>query len=236
MRTLGRLLGAVALVAALSARAEIRAVVHEPRDQDVLRGGTAATISWSASDLPAFVEEWEAFLSVDGGEYYAYRITPHLDVALRQFTFEVPNVATSRARILLRAGDEDREIELESSVTFTIERDEARALTVPPLEVEESLRGEPAREGDRGVIEWTDGNRDGSQLTECTALRRAMTLQCASAFEAKPESLEDADVLEAAARRAPSLLARTTSVAATRSAFRHRTGRQVLLDHRRLNI
>ncbi len=75
----------------------------------MLRGGTRATVWWSAESLPPFVEEWEAFLSVDGGKFYAYRITPHLEADLRQFTFEVPNVETDQARILIRAGDERRE-------------------------------------------------------------------------------------------------------------------------------
>src|SRR6185436_14051897 len=102
--------GAVALTVALSARADVRAVLDAPRAGEVLRGGATATLAWSAaSSLPPFVEEWEAFLSVDGGRYYGYRITPHLEIDRRRFTFEVPNVETESARILLRAGDERRE-------------------------------------------------------------------------------------------------------------------------------
>src|ERR1051326_1470417 len=61
-----------------------------------LRGGSFATIERPAA-LPANAEEWEAFLSLDGGAYYAFRITPHLDVARRTFTWVVPNVDTTRA-------------------------------------------------------------------------------------------------------------------------------------------
>ena len=108
MRLFRSLGGAVALIAALSVSAELRVVLHAPREGEVLRGGTRATVSWSAASLPRFVEEWEAFLSVDGGKYYAYRITPHLEADQREFTFEVPNVETEDARILIRAGDERR--------------------------------------------------------------------------------------------------------------------------------
>lgn len=236
MRLAGRLLGAVALVAALSARADVRAVLLEPRAGEVLRGGTTATVAWSAAQLPPFVEEWEAFLSVDGGAYYAYRITPHLDVAQRRFTFEVPNVATDRARLLIRAGDERREIELELPVTFVIERDEARALTAVQLEIEETERGEAAREGERGVIAWIDGDRDGSNLDARDALELPCTLGHAFAAPARSESVE-----EAAARSIPRPgetwhLTLAGSFPAARSAPRDRGGREVLLAYGRLNI
>lgn len=120
MRFAIRLLGALALLAALSARAEVRAVLHAPLQGEVLRGGGRATISWSAAPLPAFAEEWEAFLSTDGGRYYAYRITPHLDLDRREFTFDVPNVASEDVRILIRTGDERREIELRTPYRFVI--------------------------------------------------------------------------------------------------------------------
>ena len=157
-----RLWLALALVAALSAQAEVRVGA-------VLRGGTRATVAWSADRLPAFVEEWEAFLSVDGGAYYGYRVTPHLDADRREFTFEVPNVDATNARILIRAGNEHREIELETSASFVIQRDPARALAEPPVQIIEEKRGEAARAGDRGVIEWIDGDREGRQLVERSA-------------------------------------------------------------------
>src|SRR6059058_4645622 len=92
----------------------------------VLRGGSFANIGWSAATLPGNAEEWEAFLSLDGGHYYAFRITPHLEVARRQFTWVVPNVDAENARILIRAGDERRETLYESPATFAIVHD-ARA-------------------------------------------------------------------------------------------------------------
>jgi len=126
-----------------------------------LRGGSFATIERPAA-LPANAEEWEVFLSLDGGAYYAFRITPHLDVARRQFTWVVPNVDTTRARILIRAGDERTETLFELPATFAIVRD-ARA-EAPHATVVPSMPGEAAREGDPGVVAWTDGDRAGEGL------------------------------------------------------------------------
>jgi hypothetical protein len=237
-----RLLSALALVAALSAQAEVRAegsaVLHEPRQGAVLRGGSTATISWSATGtLEGFVEEWEAFLSVDGGRYYAYRITPHLDLDRRSFTFEVPNVETTQARILIRAGNERREIELASPQTFAIARDQAQALTEAPREIDEDERGEAARPGDRGVISWTDGDRDGTHLTPRSALAHHGTLT----HSQTPEPASEAGVVSGASpERRPTAATSTFALRLTSLAPRdvsgQRNGRDRLLAYRRLNI
>jgi hypothetical protein len=237
MRLFRSLGGAVALIAALSGWAEVRVVLHAPMEGEVVRGGTPAMVSWSAPSLPRFVEEWEAFLSVDGGKSYAYRITPHLDVDRRQFTFEVPNVETGQARILIRAGDERREIELESPQTFAIRRDPVRALAAAPLEVVNEERGEPARAGDRGVVEWIDGDRDGSHLTPRSARRRPLTVHRMPAAEPHANSVEEPAVRFVTAPRASaSPAAFALGLSPTRVASGHRTGRDVLLAYGRLNI
>ena len=232
-----RLLSALALVAALSARADVRGVLHEPREGQVLRGGMVATVSWSSPQLPRFVEEWEAFLSVDGGRYYGYRITPHLDIDLRQFTFEVPNIETADARILIRAGNEHREIEVETSQAFVIERDFARALAAVPLEVVEDERGEPARIGDRGVIEWIEGRRDGSHLETRSALRSLQRLCASATLVALAESVEEPGVESVSApKQEASRLPLASALHDAVRAAQHRTGREVLLTGHRLNI
>ena len=134
----------------------------------VLRGGSFATIEWSAASLPANAEEWEAFLSLDGGTYYAFRITPHLDIARRQFTCLVPNVDTKNARILIRTGDERRETLHELPARFEIVRDVHAA--VPRRTIVPAVQGEAARSGDPGVVAWTDGDRAGGGLVQRTAL------------------------------------------------------------------
>src|ERR1043165_3811427 len=119
----------------------------------VLRGGAFATVERPAA-LAGDAEAWEALLFSHGGHYYAVRITPHLDVARRQFTWVVPNVDTANARILIRAGDEHRETLYESPERFAIVRD-ARA-ELPRSAVVPAADGEAARDGDPGVVAWTD--------------------------------------------------------------------------------
>jgi hypothetical protein len=128
-----------------------------PANGATLRGGSYAELRWSAAHLPPHDEEWEAFLSVDGGTYYGFRITPHLDLERRRFSFLVPNLDTKRARILIRTGDEERETEFESASEFSIVRDPDAELVAPPLVEREP--GEAAREGDPAVLAWTDGRQ-----------------------------------------------------------------------------
>ncbi len=144
------------------ARAESLRVVA-PANGATLRGGSFAELRWTSAQLPAAAEEWEAFLSVDGGKYYAFRVTPHLDIQLRSFTFVVPNVDTHNARILIRTGDEVHELHFESRDSFSIVRDAKAEQPLPRLS--QSGRGEAARDGDPAVLAWTDGDRNGSGVT-----------------------------------------------------------------------
>ena len=154
---------AVALLAFASfARAESLRVVA-PANGATLRGGSFAELRWTSAQPPAGAEEWEAFLSVDGGKYYAFRVTPHLDIQLRSFTFVVPNVDTRNARILIRTGDEVHELHFESRDSFSIVRDAKAEQALPRLS--QSGRGEAARDGDPAVLAWTDGDRNGSGAT-----------------------------------------------------------------------
>jgi hypothetical protein len=135
-----------------------------PANGATLRGGSLAELRWSAAELPADTEEWEAFLSIDGGRYYGFRVTPHLDIDRRRFTFTVPNVDTADARILIRTGDEERETHFEIPGSFAIVRDPNVAEVLPPLI--DFDRGEAAREGDPAVLSWADGARNGSGVTQ----------------------------------------------------------------------
>ena len=146
------------LAAAAASRADALSVrIEQPVSAASLRGGSTAVIAWSADDLGPDVEEWEAFLSVDGGHYYAARITPHLDVSIHQFRFTVPNVATRDARILLRFGNERNERIVETPLTISID---------PAPETHDAVaiadhNGESARPGDPGVASWVESGRDG---------------------------------------------------------------------------
>jgi hypothetical protein len=150
---------AVALFAFASfARAESLRVVA-PANGATLRGGSFAELRWTSAQVPPKAEEWEAFLSVDGGKYYAFRVTPHLDIQLRSFTFVVPNVDTRNARILIRTGDEVHELHFESRDSFSIVRDAKAEQPLPRLS--QLGRGEAARDGDPAVLAWADGARNG---------------------------------------------------------------------------
>jgi hypothetical protein len=232
-----RLLAVLALLVALPVRAELRGVLQAPREGQVLRGGTTATVAWSAPGLPAFAEEWEAFLSADGGGFYGYRITPHLDLEQRRFTFEVPNVETDRARILIRAGDEHHEVEIELPVTFSIRQDRLRTLASGPSEVVEAERGEAARPGQPGVLEWIDGDRDGEHLKARSALHADSSLHGNPRLAAPSESAEDAGTVPLLL--APASTSRRQAVVASSPAAKatgRGAGRDVLLACRRLNL
>ncbi|HEV8434699.1 MAG TPA: hypothetical protein VGR95_14900 [Thermoanaerobaculia bacterium] len=129
---------------------------QELRLDAVLHGGRDAVIAVGA--LPAGAEEWEAFLSADGGAHYAVRITPHLDASIHSYCFRVPNVATRDARILLRTGDEVHERIVMVPRSFTIEADFARVDYFRGEATDE--RGESARFDDDHVVEWRDADSD----------------------------------------------------------------------------
>lgn len=139
--------------------------VTAPADRQVLQGGSLATITWKAdAPLPRGVEEWEAFLSVDGGRYYATRITPHLSIDIRSFEWRVPNVASNDVRLLIRVGDEREEREIDVPLRFSIVAD---PFVPTPVVVHAARnRGESARPGDPAVALWTSGDRDGDHLVE----------------------------------------------------------------------
>jgi len=114
------------------------------------------------------VEEWEAFLSLDGGATYPVRITPHLDQDLRRVRFQVPPIPTADARILLRFGDERRETAVELPERFAI-----AASPVPESPFTFSRRapspGEPALPGRAGAAVWAEGTRRGVGLRQVVA-------------------------------------------------------------------
>jgi hypothetical protein len=129
---------------------------QELRLDPVLHGGHDATIAVGA--LPGDAEEWEAFLSVDGGAHYAVRITPHLDASIRAYRFRVPNVAAHDARVLIRTGDEVHERIVSIPRSFTIEPDYARHDAAAGSATEQ--QGESARFDADHVVEWRNADRE----------------------------------------------------------------------------
>lgn len=140
-----------------------------PADGAELTAGAEAVLEWEEAGLPGASEEWEAFLSVDGGRTWPLRITPHLDISIRRFAFRVPAFPTRDARLLLRFGDERTETELELPQRFAISGDLSRDSLPIALDLA-SHRGERARPDDPGTVVWIEGSRDGGRLREVAAL------------------------------------------------------------------
>src|SRR5436190_13809814 len=120
-----------------------------PSNGDVLPGGRFVTLAWSG-DHPG-AEEWEAFLSVDGGRFYSVRLTPHLDIDVHRFDVLMPNVDSHDVRILIRTGDERNETILTMPQRFRIH---AEAPTVQPARVQ-AEGPESARPNEPRVVVWS---------------------------------------------------------------------------------
>lgn len=147
-----------------------------------LTAGTVAVIEWRAEPHlldPKFeIEEWEAFLSLDGGRTYSIRLTPHLNVTSRQFRWRVPDLPTPAARLLLRFGNEQKEIEMASQGSFSIVSGRATPQVMPRRAA--FRRGESARPQGRGVVAWVEGSRGGSGLREVVATEWRDSVRSAS--------------------------------------------------------
>lgn len=162
----------VLFMAAAPLAASPRARLLAPEDGATLVAGQFAVVEWQ--EAPAGAEEWEAFLSVDGGRTYPLRVTPHLDLSIRRFSFQVPSLPTRSARVLLRFGDERREVEVETHQRFSIVA--GGPATWMPLRTALS-RGEKARPHEEGVVFWVEGARDGSGLRQVAVTPFSLSLR-----------------------------------------------------------
>lgn len=170
------MLAALLLAGALPLSAAPRARLLAPQDGAELAAGSTAVVQWD--EAPAGAEEWEAFLSLDGGRTYPLRVTPHLDLSIRRFAFQVPPLPTRSARVLLRFGDERREVEVETPQRFSILAGGPSAWD--PAQRVALSRGEKARPGQEGVVFWVHGTRDGSGLRQVAAVPVSPSLRSVS--------------------------------------------------------
>ncbi|HEV2851857.1 MAG TPA: hypothetical protein VHC97_03545 [Thermoanaerobaculia bacterium] len=176
LRRLFHILGVAALALAAPAAWALPAPVElvSPRPGATLLAGSEADLEWAPLEpfvQLAGIEEWEAFLSFDGGETYPVRITPHLDRDLRRVRWQVPGVPTDHARILLRLGDERRETYLELPQRFSIAAAPGMERTFTLATVAPAA-GEPALPGHPGVAAWVEGSRRGGSLRQRVAPER----------------------------------------------------------------
>ena len=151
---------------------ERRVELLAPQAAIPLAAGSTAVLQWAPlsglAALPAR-EEWEAFLSLDGGRNYSVRITPHLDADLRRTLWEVPGVSSADVRLLLRFGNERRETAIELPQRFTIAAAPTPLVGLLPRAALAPRRGEAARPGDPGVVAWTEGSRRGLRQRQVVA-------------------------------------------------------------------
>lgn len=147
---------------------ELPVELIRPMPGDVLVGGSEATVSWrplrELEDLG--IDEWEAFLSYDGGRHWPVRITPHLDIELSTFRFVVPHIPSDDVRLMLRFGDERRETGY--ILPMTLRSVVIQGSWAPPP-APAGAPGEAARPGVPGVVLWVEGDRGGRELSVRTA-------------------------------------------------------------------
>jgi hypothetical protein len=178
--------GLTASAAPAAGAAELPVRLLAPGDGTMLAAGSTASLEWAplgGLGEPGQWEEWEAFLSLDGGVTYSVRITPHLDRDLRRVTWKVPQLPTRNARLLLRVGDERRETAFELPQRFIIAAAPGMpAIAVSILDLPRKVwrRGEPARPGEPGVVAWVEGPRRGGQTREVVATEPARAVPSVS--------------------------------------------------------
>jgi hypothetical protein len=160
------LLAALAWPAVAAAQTGVELVA--PLAGDSWTAGGRAQLAWrETGPVPEHFEEWEAFLSLDGGVTWPYRLTPHLDRSRSRVEIDLPPVPTRRARLLLRFGDEEHETEWLVPGEFEILPGRPELELDPPRLA--AAPGEPARPGYAGVTSWVEGPRDGRRTVRYLA-------------------------------------------------------------------
>ena len=101
---------------------------------------------------PPGAEEWEAFLSVDGGRTFPVRITPHLPIAESSFAWTVPALPTPAARIRFRFGVGGVEHERASPDRFAI----GLAPGATPVWGTEASPGNAPAPGEEDTLVWVE--------------------------------------------------------------------------------
>lgn len=144
-------------------------------------GGESVEIGWRlrGGSAPSDFEEWEVFLSVDGGRSWPVRLTPHLGRAVARYRAVVPNLPSNDVRLLLRFGDEREERDALHAARFAI-RPGRGAEPLPPRRV--FTRGESARAGGAAVLRWEEGDRSGARVRSVESMAGGAGLRSQPVF------------------------------------------------------
>ena len=109
-------------------------------------------VSWET--CPAGAREWEAFLSLDGGRSFPLRVTPHLGIGVRSFTWTVPRILAGDAKLRIRFGDGFGEREYDVAGNFSLAPAGGSRLLLP----ESRDLGEVPAAGEEQAAAWVEGD------------------------------------------------------------------------------
>ncbi|HET7451531.1 MAG TPA: hypothetical protein VFL12_02225 [Thermoanaerobaculia bacterium] len=159
MRRLDAFVAAVlALVPGAAFASGSRPRLVSPATETVVHPGERVEIA--VADAPLGAEEWEAFLSLDGGVTYPLRATPHLPAGEPSFAWTVPALAPGRVRVKVRFGVAGTEHEFFLAETFSIGTGDSGTLVAPDPRAIGA--GPAAGEGD--TVAWVDRSNGGTRL------------------------------------------------------------------------
>ena len=109
---------------------------------------------------PSGADEWEAFVSVDGGRTYPLRATPHLPIRERAFDWNVPSLPPGPVRVKLRFGSRGVEREFLLDGPLSLGAGDSGSLVVPEAE---TVGATPAP-GEEGTVAWVDRENGRARL------------------------------------------------------------------------
>ena len=141
----------LAVVAAAASVTADSPRLASPPDGSAVRPGD--TVAITVGEAPKDAEEWEAFLSVDGGRSYPIRVTPHLSIRDRSFTWSVPSLPAASACLRVRFGSGGVESEFALPERFSILPSSRGTLVAPGRS---SAVGAAPALGEEGTIAWVE--------------------------------------------------------------------------------
>ena len=159
MKRLGAFVAAIlALVPGAALASGVGPRLDSPALDAVVHPGERLEIA--VAGAPGGAEEWEAFLSLDGGGTYPLRATPHLPAAERSFGWTVPALPPGRVRVKVRFGVAGIEREYFLAETFSIGAGASGTLVAPDPR---AIGAEPAA-GEGETVAWVDRSNGGTRL------------------------------------------------------------------------
>ncbi|MBI4851821.1 MAG: hypothetical protein HY819_08505 [Acidobacteria bacterium] len=122
-----------------------------PLGGEKLQAGAAFNITWSTSDASSLASH-ELQLSTNSGQSYDSVIVSGLSGSARNFTWQVPNIETSTARIKIIAVDSQNNSSQDASTQNVIIT--RQDVTAPMVKVMAPNGGESLRAGENVMISW----------------------------------------------------------------------------------